>query len=112
MDALTIRTKFKNLVAQQVYNKNWGELSIPQQNDLRSKHRQQFYILSRKATREMSNEFTKEDRELLIRVDERSERVERWCYNHDSHHFRFMLLAWGVALSAIITLAIALIKVL
>ena len=59
---------------------------------------------------DMSNEFTKEDRELLIRVDERSERVERWCYNHDSQHFRYNLLAWSVALGAIITLAICVTK--
>ena len=60
----------------------------------------------------MSNEFTKEDRELLIRVDERGKRIEKWCFNHDTHHFRYMILAWGVALGAIVTLAIALVKVL
>ena len=32
--------------------------------------------------------------------------------NHLSHHFRYSMLACGVALSAIVTLAIALIKVL
>ena len=52
------------------------------------------------------------DYDLLIRIDERLERIEKWCYNHDVHHFRYMILAWGVALGAIITLAIALIKVL
>ena len=54
--------------------------------------------------------FCESDRDLLIRVDERSERVERWCYNHDAHHFRYMMLAWSVAAGAIVTLAIALIK--
>ncbi len=60
----------------------------------------------------MENEFTKADRDLLIRVDERSERVERWCYNHDEHHLRYNILAWGVALGAIVTLAICVIKLI
>ena len=54
----------------------------------------------------------KEQDELLIRLDERVERIDKWCNNHDVHHFRYTMLAWGVALSAIVTLAIALIKVL
>lgn len=54
----------------------------------------------------------KEQDELLIRLDERVGRIDKWCSNHDVHHFRYTILAWGVALSAIITLAIALIKVL
>jgi len=32
--------------------------------------------------------------------------------NHLSHHFRYTLLAWSIAAGAIVTLAIALIKVL
>lgn len=65
-----------------------------------------------KQSRVIMNEFTKEDRELLIRVDERSGRIEKWCFNHDSKHFRYNLLAWSVTLGAIITLGIMLIKVL
>ena len=56
------------------------------------------------------NEQQKE--ELLIRLDERVERIDKWCNNHDVHHFRYNLLAWSVALGAIVTLAIALIKLL
>ena len=52
------------------------------------------------------------DHDLLIRIDVRTEKMEKWCSNHDIHHFRYTMLAWGVALSAIVTLAIALIKVL
>jgi len=52
------------------------------------------------------------DHDLLIRIDVRTEKIEKWCSNHDVHHFRYTMLAWGVALSAIVTLAIALIKVL
>ena len=52
------------------------------------------------------------DHDLLIRIDERTERLEKWSSNHDVHHFRYNILAWGVALSAIVTLAIALIKLL
>lgn len=109
MDASTVRIKFKNLVAQRAYNKKWDELSIAQQNKLRSKHKQQFETLSRKAIKEMSN---KSDHDILIRLDERVERIDKWCSNHDTHHFRYNILAWSVAAGAIVTLAIALIKVL
>lgn len=54
----------------------------------------------------------KQQEELLIRLDERVERIDKWCYNHDIHHFRYNILAWTVALGAIITLAVTLIKVL
>ena len=54
----------------------------------------------------------KEQDELLIRLDERVGRIDKWCSNHDVHHFRYTMLAWSVALGAIVTLAIALIKVL
>jgi len=54
----------------------------------------------------------KKQDELLIRLDERVGRIDKWCNNHDVHHFRYTMLAWSVALGAIVTLAIALIKVL
>lgn len=54
----------------------------------------------------------KERDELLIRLDERTNRLDKWASNHDIHHFRYNILAWSVALGAIITLAISLIKVL
>ncbi|MBU1213578.1 MAG: hypothetical protein KJ587_20275 [Alphaproteobacteria bacterium] len=60
----------------------------------------------------MGNEFTKEDRELLIRVDERSERVEKWCYNHDAHHAKYMYLALSTTIGLAITLVILIIKVI
>ena len=106
MKATAIRTKFKDLISQQVYNKKWDELPIAQQNDLRSKHRQQFYILSRKARKEMN------DHDLLVEVNTILKELKVDFDNHLVHHFRYNLLAWGVALSAIVTLAIALIKVL
>lgn len=53
-----------------------------------------------------------EQDELLVRLDERTMRMDKWCFNHDAHHFRYTMLAWSVALGAIVTLAIALIKVL
>lgn len=150
-------TAFKDIVAQQTHNKKWDELSTIQQDDLRSKHRQQFDILSRRVREEMLNnkrpgeklleynrkfimdkqqscattklagckatspkacrneqsyETGRSDHDLLIRVDERTERIEKWCFNHDVHHFRYNLLAWSIAAGAIVTLAIALIKVL
>ena len=54
----------------------------------------------------------KEQDELLIRLDERVERIDKWCSNHDVHHFRYNVMAWGIALGAIITMAIALVKIL
>lgn len=51
---------------------------------------------------------TDEEKEMLIRVDERTERIDTWCTNHDVHHFRYNIMAWGIALSAIIGLIIAL----
>ena len=50
--------------------------------------------------------------ELLIRLDERTSRLDIWASNHDTHHFRYTLLAWSIAAGAIVTLAIALIKAL
>ena len=61
---------------------------------------------------EQSYETQRSDHDLLIRIDVRTEKIEKWCSNHDVHHFRYTILAWSVALGAIITLAIALIKVL
>lgn len=113
---LTVKTKFKDLVAQQAYSKKWGELSTTQQNELRSKHRQQFYILSRKAREKVSD---RNDHDLLIRIDERTKTFEHRMDdyntkidNHLRHHFRYNILAWSIAGGAIVTLAIALIKVL
>jgi len=52
---------------------------------------------------------TDEERdELLIRLDERVEQIDKWCNNHDVHHFRYNLMAWGVALTSITALIIAL----
>lgn len=106
MNAPTIRTKFKNLVAQQVYGKKWNELSSPQQNELWSKHKRQFDTLSRRARKEMS------DHDILIEAVTILKELKVDFDNHLVHHFRYSLLAWGVALSAIVTLAIALVKVL
>jgi len=106
MDALTIKTNFKNLVAQQAYNKNWEELFTHQQDELRSKHQQQFYILSRRARKEMS------DHDILIELKVILEELKKDFDNHLSHHFRYTLLACSVALGTIVTLAITLIKTL
>jgi uncharacterized membrane protein (DUF106 family) len=52
------------------------------------------------------------DHDKLIRIDERTARIEQWQSNHMEHHFRYMLLAWTVTLGALVTTAIALIKAL
>ena len=53
---------------------------------------------------------TKDEKELLIRVDERVENIEKWCTNHTEHHFKRELLAWTVTLGALVTLVIALLR--
>ena len=60
----------------------------------------------------MANEFTNEDREMLIRVDERQHQFSKTMDNHLQHHFKYTLLAWSITLGALVTLVIALIKVL
>ena len=50
--------------------------------------------------------------ELLIRLDERTSRLDIWASNHDTHHFRYTLLAWSIAAGAIVTLAICVIKLI
>jgi len=49
---------------------------------------------------------TEEEKEMLIRVDERTQRIDTWCSNHDVHHFRYNIMAWGIALTAIVSLII------
>ena len=46
------------------------------------------------------------DHDLLVRIDVRVAQMERWATNHDTHHFRYNLLAWSVAISAIISLIV------
>jgi len=46
------------------------------------------------------------DHDLLIRIDERLKTVENNQENHLRHHFRYNLLAWTVALGALISLLI------
>lgn len=52
------------------------------------------------------------DHDLLIEINTILKELKIDFDNHLSHHFRYSILACGVALSAIVTLAIALIKVL
>ena len=52
------------------------------------------------------------DHDLLIEAVTILKELKTDFDNHLIHHFRYNILAWGVALSAIVTLAIALIKVL
>lgn len=43
---------------------------------------------------------------LLIRLDERTGRMEIWMTNHDAHHLKYSIMAWGMALTAIIALVV------
>ena len=53
---------------------------------------------------------TDTDHDILIRVETKLEEIKIDFENHLVHHFRYSIMAWGVALGAIVTLAIALIK--
>ena len=50
--AATTRYKFKDIVSQQKHNLDWDELSMSQQNRLRSEHRKQFEVLSERVRKE------------------------------------------------------------
>ena len=52
------------------------------------------------------------DHDILIELRVILKELKKDFENHLIHHFRYTILAWGIALSAIVTLAIALIKVL
>lgn len=50
------------------------------------------------------------DHDLLIRIDERTEDLEKQFSNHLQHHFRYSILAWTVTLGALVTMVIALLR--
>ena len=52
------------------------------------------------------------DHDILIEMNTTLKELKTDFDNHLNHHFRYSILACGVALTAIVTLAIALIKVL
>jgi len=50
------------------------------------------------------------DHDLLICIDVKLKTLTKHFENHLSHHFRYNILAWTIALGAIVTLAIALLS--
>ena len=50
------------------------------------------------------------DHDLLVRIDERTKTFERQMENHLKHHLRYSLLAWSVALGAIIRLILVVVR--
>lgn len=52
------------------------------------------------------------DHDILICLEVKLKELKIDFENHLIHHFRYSIMAWGVALGAIVTLAIALVKVL
>lgn len=50
--AAVTRYKFQDIIAQTKHEKNWDELSLPEQNRLRSDHKKQFEVLSERVRRE------------------------------------------------------------
>ena len=52
------------------------------------------------------------DHDILIEVKVICNELKKDFENHLTHHFRYTLVACGIALTALVTMAIALIKVL
>ena len=52
------------------------------------------------------------DHDILIRVETKQNALMKQFSNHLSHHFHYSIMAWGIALSAVVSLAIIVIKVL
>lgn len=50
------------------------------------------------------------DHDLLIAMNEKLTELGKQFSNHLSHHFRYSLMAWGIALSAIVTLVVFIVK--
>ena len=50
--------------------------------------------------------------ELLIRLDERTERLETEFTNHLEHHFRYAFYAWTSVIGLVVALSIIIIKFL
>ena len=55
---------------------------------------------------------SQDDHDLLVRIDERTQTFGRQMDNHLKHHFRYNLLAWTVALGAIVSLIVVVVKVI
>lgn len=47
-----------------------------------------------------------EDHDLLIRMNEKLDELKLQFNNHLSHHFRYNIMAWGIALAALIGLLV------
>ena len=58
----------------------------------------------------MSEKQQLSDHDLLIRVDERTGKIEKWCANHTEHHFRYTLMAWAATLGLLGALILALVR--
>jgi hypothetical protein len=50
------------------------------------------------------------DHDRLIRVDERTDRIDKWCTNHAEHHFRSAIMAWSATIGLLIALILALLR--
>ena len=48
------------------------------------------------------------DHDILICLEVKLKELKNDFENHLVHHFRYSIMAWGIALTAIVTLAIAL----
>ena len=50
------------------------------------------------------------DHDLLIRVDERTGKMEKWCENHTAHHMQYAIAAWVATIGLTVALILELIK--
>ncbi len=51
-----------------------------------------------------------DDHDLLVRIDERQQTFAKQMENHLRHHFRYNILAWTVALGAIVSLILVIVR--
>lgn len=52
------------------------------------------------------------DHDLLICIDVKLKELREDFKNHLSHHFRYNVMAWSVALGAIVSLVLVIVKIL
>lgn len=57
----------------------------------------------------MSKE-NKSDHDLLIETHTIVQRIDKWCFNHDAHHFKYTIIAWTATIGLVVALILALIK--
>ena len=50
------------------------------------------------------------DHDILVEVHTIVTRLDKWAFNHDTHHFRSNLMAWTAVLGLVATLIVVVVK--